>query len=191
MAFLGISSRRPGILTVVDQAGARAVDLGNALLETTGIMFDLWHRFRDGPLSRKNLQRRMGPLRSTMKRLLRKGTTCGHTKTEGTCREILAVFPTLWTFVDVEGVEPTNNAAERALRPAVLWRKGSFGTQSEQGSRFVERILTTATTLKQQHRNVLEFVTAACEAALHGNRSPSLLPDVLGAAQHPQAALRA
>ena len=90
---------------------------------------------------------------------------------------ILQVFPALWTFVDVEGVEPTNNAAEQALRPAVLWRKGSFGTQSAEGSRFVERIMTVAATLKQQGRNVLDFVTAACEARLHRAEPPRLVPE--------------
>ena len=75
-----------------------------------------------------------------------------------------------------EGVEPTNNAAERSLRPGVQWRKGSFGTQSEEGSRFVESMLTVVATLKQQRRNVLAYLTAACEAALRGEAAPSLLP---------------
>jgi transposase len=97
-------------------------------------------------------------------------------KTAGTCRDILKRRQALWTFVQVEGVEPTNNAAERALRPGVLWRKGSFGTQSTPGSRFVESMMTVVTTLKQQQRNVLEYLTAACEAALRGEVAPSLLP---------------
>jgi transposase len=82
----------------------------------------------------------------------------------------------LWTFVQVAGVEPTNNAAERSIRPGVLWRKGSFGTQSEEGSRFVESMMTVVSTLKQQQRNVLAYLTAACEAALRGETAPSLLP---------------
>jgi Transposase IS66 family len=82
----------------------------------------------------------------------------------------------LWTFVQVDGVEPTNNTAERALRPGVLWRKGSFGTQSEEGSRFVANMMTVVATLKQQQRNVLEYLTAAHEAALRGEAAPSLLP---------------
>ena len=64
----------------------------------------------------------------------------------------------------------------RAIRPGVLWRKGSFGTQSAEGSRFVEAMMTVVATLKQQHRNVLDSVTAACEAALCGEPAPSLLP---------------
>jgi transposase len=78
--------------------------------------------------------------------------------------------------VRVEGVEPTNNLAERQLRPNVLWRKGSFGTQSEAGSRFAERIMTVVATLKQQHRNVLDYLTEACDAANWGRQAPSLLP---------------
>jgi transposase len=82
----------------------------------------------------------------------------------------------LWTFGYAEGVGPTNNSAERALRPAVIWRKGSFGTDSERGSRFAERVLTMVATLKSQGRHVLDYLTAACEAGLLGQAAPSLLP---------------
>jgi transposase len=110
-----------------------------------------------------------------VERLLEAGQTCGVPKTEGTCRDILKRRQALWTFVRHVGVEPTNNAAERAIRPGVLWRKGSFGTQSAEGSRFVEAMMTVVATLKQQHRNVLDYPTVACEAALHGVAAPSLL----------------
>jgi transposase len=83
----------------------------------------------------------------------------------------------LWTFVQVEGVEPTNNTAERSIRPGVQWRKGSFGTQSEGGSRFVESMMTVVATLKQQNRNVLDYLTAAHEAVLRDEPAPSLLPE--------------
>jgi transposase len=82
----------------------------------------------------------------------------------------------LWTFVQVEGVEATNNMAERSIRAGVQWRKGSFGTQSEDGSRFVESMMTVVATLKQQKRNVLGYLTAAHEAALRGEAAPSLIP---------------
>jgi transposase len=78
--------------------------------------------------------------------------------------------------VDEAGVEPTNNAAERALRPAVLWRKGSFGTQSDGGARFVERLLTVTATCKQQGRSVLGYLTAVCTAAQFGHPIPALFP---------------
>ena len=118
----------------------------------------------------------MSPLRREVERLLEAGSTCDVPKTEGTCRDILKRREALWTFVQVAGVEPTNNTAERSIRPGVLWRKGSFGTQSEEGSRFVESMMTVVSTLKQQQRNVLEYLTAACEAALRGEEAPSLLP---------------
>ena len=75
-------------------------------------------------------------------------------------------------------VEPTNYAAERALRRGVIWRKHSFGTQSEMGSQFVERILTAVITLRQQNRDVLDYLTEACIAGTLGMTAPSLLPEM-------------
>ena len=91
------------------------------------------------------------------------------------------IAPALWTFVYVEGVEPTNNAAERAVRPGVLWRKGSFGTNSERGSRFVERMMTAAASLKQQGRNVVDYIVSAFEASICSKKVPSLLPSAVPA----------
>jgi transposase len=118
----------------------------------------------------------MPPLRREGERLLEAGSRWGVPKTAGTCRDILQWREALWTFVQVEGVEPTNKTAERAIRPGVLWRKGSFGTQSAEGSRFVASLMTVVATLKQQQRHVLEYLTTACEAALRGEEAPSLLP---------------
>ena len=92
--------------------------------------------------------------------------------------QILKVEPALWLFVAVDGVEPTNNAAERAIRPAVIWRRTSFGSQTQVGSTFVQRMLTVVTTLQSQRRNVLDFMTSAVSAARVGKASPSLLPKV-------------
>lgn len=149
---------------------------GRALLAETDHLFVWWHRVRDGTLTRSTFRTYMGPLQRRVEALLWLGSQCRHAPTAATCREILALAPALWTFVRVPGVEPTNNAAERALRPGVLWRKGSFGSHSPSGSRFAERMLTVATTLKQQRRNVVDYVTCACEAALRGEPVPSLLP---------------
>jgi transposase len=93
-----------------------------------------------------------------------------------TCRKLLKQESALWTFVWVEGVEPTNNGPERTLRHGVLWRKSSGGTDSPAGSRFVERTLSVVATCRQQKRNVLEFLTACCRARLDGSEAPSLLP---------------
>ena len=157
--------------------GGHSQELGDALLTQAHQMFTWWHRVRDGTLKRASFRSAMTPLRREVERLLEAGSRCGVPKTEGTCRDILKRREALWTFVQVEGVEPTNNTAERAIRPGVLWRKGSFGTQSAEGSRFVESMLTVVATLQQQKRNVLEYLTAACEAALRGEAAPSLLPE--------------
>jgi transposase len=151
--------------------------IGDALLEQAHPMFSWWHRVRDGTLKRSTFRSYMTPLRREVERLLEAGSQCGVAKTEGTCREILKRREALWTFVQLEGVEPTNNTAERAIRPGVQRRKGSFGTQSKDGSRFVESIMTVVATLKQQKRNVLDYLTAAHEAALRGEPAPSLLPE--------------
>jgi len=159
--------------------------IGEALLAQAHQMFTWWHRVREGTLHRSTFRSYMTPLRREVERLLEAGNRCGVAKTEGTCRDILKRREALWTFVQVAGVEPTNNTAERSIRPGVLWRKGSFGTQSAEGSRFVESMLTVVATLQQQQRNVLEYLTAACEAALRGEAAPSLLP---ANAQRSQAA---
>jgi transposase len=156
--------------------GRCSEEIGNALLAQAHQMFTWWHRVREGTLKRSTFRSYMTPLRREVERLLEAGSRCGEPKTAGTCRDILKRREALWTFVQVDGVEPTNNTAERALRPGVLWRKGSFGTQSEEGSRFVESMMTVVATLKQQQRNVLEYLTEACEAALRGEAAPSLLP---------------
>lgn len=156
---------------------AKARWLGEALDLQCRRMFRLWHRVRDGTLDRATFQQKMRPIERKIVALLREGMVCPVAKVAGRCREILKLEQALFTFVRQEGVEPTNNAAERALRHAVLWRKGCFGTDSYTGSRFVERILTVVTTLRLQNRNVLEWVTRACEARLHHQPAPSLLPD--------------
>src|SRR5215472_16077206 len=156
--------------------GGRSEEIGDTLLAQAHQMFTWWHRVREGTLKRSTFRSYMTPLRREVERLLEAGSRCGVPKTAGTCRDILKRREALWTFVQVAGVEPTNNTAERSIRPGVLWRKGSFGTQSAEGSRFVESMLTVVATLKQQQRNVLEYLTAACEAALRGEAAPSLLP---------------
>ena len=160
----------------VDRGGESA-QIGDALLEQTDQMFTWWYRVRDGTLKRSSLQVYISTVRIRIRELLQQGETCDHAKTAATCKQILNVEPALWTFVRKEGVEPTNNAAERALRHGVIWRKTSFGTQSAQGSLFVERMMTVVATLRQQNRNVLDYLTDACEAALQGDPPPSLLPD--------------
>ena len=126
------------------------------------------------------MQRRLIPLQARLGRLLRRGQESPDRKAAALCRELSKWWPALWTFARVEGVEPTNNVSERALRPAVLWRKGSFGSDSEAGGRFAERLLTVAASCRQQGRSLLEFLVAAGEAALRGSSPPSLVPALQG-----------
>jgi transposase len=169
--------------------GGCSQEIGAGLQAQARRMFHWWHRVRDGTLAPASFVSYMRPVRQEVERLLEAGQTCGAPKTEGTCREILRLRQALWRFVRHPEVEPTNNVAERAIRPGVLWRKGSFGTQSAEGSRFVEAMMTVVATLKQQHRNILEYLTAACEATLHEEAAPSLLPTPATLAQilHPAA----
>jgi transposase len=156
--------------------GPEARVIGEALELLTEAMFHVWHRVRDGTVTRAAFREFIENLRPHVVGRLQEGAACPVQAVAGRCREILELEPALWTFADVEGVEPTNNAAELRIRHGVLWRKTSFGTDSPNGSRFVERILTVVTTLRMQGRNVLDYVTAACEAALAGTPAPSLLP---------------
>ena len=140
-------------------------------------LFGEWHRFRAGELDRAGLQAAMAPIEAELRALVEAGRDeVPWEKARGFCRDLLWVWPALWTFVAREGVEPTNNAAERALRPAVLWRKGCYGTESVEGSRFVERILTVTTTCRQQQREVLPFLADAVRAHWAGDPAPLLMP---------------
>jgi transposase len=158
------------------EAGGSTAALGEALELCARQLFHWWHRVRDGTLKRSSFRLYAAQLRLEVRALLREGAVCEDPKGAALCRSLLRHEPALWTFVHTEGVEPTNNASERALRPVVLWRKGSFGTQSRAGSEFAECLLTVVATLRQQRRNVLDYVTTACEAALHQRPVPSLLP---------------
>jgi transposase len=141
-------------------------------------LFEHWADYRHGKISRSALLRRMGPVRRKVERLLLRGMQNGSREVRGTCRELYEHRQWLWVFLRHEGVEPTNNAGERSLRHAVIWRKLSFGTQSAAGSRFVETMLTVIETCRQQRRNVFAFVAAAVEAQLAHQPPPSLLPRV-------------
>src|SRR6516225_3070816 len=159
----------------VDRGGA-AVAIGNNGLAVVQALFARWHRFRGGGLDRPSLQVQMAPVQQELRALLERGCVCADSKVATFCRNVLAVEEALWTFVRVEGVEPTNNHAERMLRLAVLWRKKSFGSQSEAGCRFVERLLTVVQTRRLQGRPVLEYLYEALVAHRSGLPARQLLP---------------
>lgn len=152
-----------------------AADMGRTLLEYAGLLFDYWQAFRAGNLSRDTLHAWMAPIRQQVEVLLEKAVAANIDGLSGSCADILEHRAALWTFVDHEGVEPTNNHAERELRSFVLWRKRCFGTQSDRGNLFAERIMTIAHTARKQGRHVLGFLTACCQAQIEGTEPPSLL----------------
>jgi transposase len=161
---------------MIDRANAGSA-VGEDLLIHADILFRQWGRVRDGTLTRRGFRTHyLGWLRAEVRTLLGRGAASACPRTAGTCREILGVETSLWTFVAVAGVEPTNNAAERAVRHAVCWRKTSYGTDSETGSRFVERILTVVASCRQQGRNILGFLVEAIQAARPGAAPQSLAP---------------
>lgn len=142
--------------------------IGEELIEQSKELFRLWQKVRDGTLEMLECRKLLEPLKERVSDLLFAGTLSSHSKTGKTCSKILKLELPLWTFSQIEGVEPTNNQAERTLRRAVLWRRKSFGTQSELGSRFVERILTVVTTLRQQRRSVLDYLRRVCASGAAG-----------------------
>jgi transposase len=164
---------------LVDRRG-EAEPVGRWGLAEIERLIALWHRFRGGDFDRQELRRRLIPLQARLGRLLRRGQDNPDRKAAALCRQLQRWWPALWTFARVEGVEPTNNGAEWALRPAVLWRKGSFGADSEVGSRFAERLLTVVASCRQQGQPLWEFLVAAVDAALRGSPPPSLLTAPVG-----------
>lgn len=170
--------------TKISERSGKSQALGEALLAQEQKLFRLWHRVRDGTLEYSQFGVEVQPIRAEIKRLLSDAAVCelkknvqsSWSKTVRTCRQLLKVEPALWLFCTVEGLEPTNNQTEQAIRSAVLWRRCSYGTQSAAGSLFVGRMMTVVTSLRAQQRNLLEYLTEACEAQRQGNTPPSLLP---------------
>ena len=150
--------------------------IGIGMLDEVERMFTWWHRVRDGTLARSSFRVYMRTVQQRFEALLAEGATGSHAKTSKTCAMRLLRRHALWTFVYIEGVEPTNNGAEQAVRHGVIMRKISYGTHSVAGSRFVERMLTVHATLRRQRRNILDFMRAACTAALRSHPAPSILP---------------
>jgi transposase len=155
-------------------AGARAV--GRWALSELRKLFHRWHQFQRGLWSRRELLAQVRPVQEAFRALLATGSNSTYKACRNLCESLRERWAGLWTFLERDGVDPTNNAAERALRCAVLWRKGSFGHKSDAGGVFVETLLTVCGTLRLQGRPVMEFVQAACRAALTGENGPQLVP---------------
>jgi transposase len=160
---------------IIDRGGA-GEPIGRRLLKLSDRLFRWWDRLEEGEIDRKRFGAAMGRLRREIEAALRDGARCDCGTTSGSCAEILRVEESLWTFARVAGVAPTNNAAERAMRHAVIWRRISGGTDSERGSRFVERMLTVVATCRQQGLNVLDYLTSRFRDDREGHAIPSLVP---------------
>ncbi|MEN8377090.1 MAG: IS66 family transposase, partial [Gemmatimonadota bacterium] len=151
--------------------------IGRELLDYTGLVFEYWHAYKDGTISKATFLAWMIPVRAGIEDVLERAVAANIKRLSGSCKNLLEHRLALWTFVDHDGVEPTNNHAERELRAFVLWRKRSFGSQSERGNLFAERLMSVAHTARKQHRDVLAFLTDCCEAYQSGTQPPSLFAE--------------
>jgi transposase len=170
-------------IQISERVGVSA-EIGESLLAQEKLLFNLWHQFRNDQLTRIELAQAVEPIQAKFSSILMEAAELQigeHEKTPlaktvRTCRNLLKLFDSLWLFVRQEGIEPTNNAAERAIRPAVIWRRTSFGSDSLAGSEFVSRLLTVVSSLHLQERNILDFLVESISAARSGAVPPSLLP---------------
>ena len=163
---------------IIDAAGAGKDRAEKTLLAARTIFVD-WRLFKQGSLDRAELQRRTSGFRTTFHTFCADGSgqdadRCWRALGSG----LIRLWPAVFRFLDIDGVEPTNNAAEQAIRPAVLWRRSSQGSRSEAGSTFVARILTVAATCRRQGRHPLAYLTEAVVNYTHGRPAPALRSDI-------------
>jgi transposase len=157
------------------ERGGKAKEIAQACLRVHVLVFELWHLFRGGGCTRQQMEDEMAPLMLAMLEVLRTGERSRDRKTKRFCARLLGQYVAMWTFVVEEGVEPTNNHAERVQRRAVLWRRRSFGCHSADGCRFVERILTVVQTLRLQKRSIIQFLQDTITAHRSGQQGPNLV----------------
>lgn len=170
-------------IQISERIGASA-EIGKSLLEQEQELFNLWYQYRNDQLTRSELEQVVEPIQTKILSQLREAAQLNIgenektplAKTVRTCRNLLKLEPALWLFITENGVEPTNNAAERAIRPAVIWRRTSFGSDSVAGCFFVSRLLTVVSSLKLQERNIFDFLVESVVATRSGDVPPSLLP---------------
>lgn len=164
------------IQKLIDSSDRQVKRLGHDLMRQEKLLFQHWRRYKAGKIKWRQFQKLVKPIRREFDGLLLRGRFSGNDRLIGMCSELYPRRDWLWTFTEIEGIEPTNNTAERALRPAVIYRKLSFGTQSAAGSRYLERILTVSETCRLQGRSAYAYLVEAMEAKYSNLASPSLLP---------------
>lgn len=171
------------IQKLIDSSDKQVKRLGHDLMRQQRLLFEQWRFYKQNEIGWRAFRQSIAPVRKEFESLLLRGRFSGNASLIGICKELYSRKDWLWTFTKIEGIEPTNNAAERALRPAVIYRKLSFGTQSAAGSRFIERILTVSETCRQQKRSPYQYLIAAMEAHFAKKAPPSLLPKALDTAK--------
>src|SRR5690606_4747722 len=156
-------------------AGSDAAVLGAWGVREADRVFHAWHQSQREERSRAALGRTLGPVRMRLGRLLDRAAASSEKRPRALAWDLVRLWEGLWTFLRHEGVEPTNNRAERVLRHPVIWRKTSFGSASGPGLRAVERLLTVTETCRQQQRNVFDYLTSAIDAHRNGAPAPQIL----------------
>jgi transposase len=152
-----------------------AVKFSKSMLSETGRMFALWHAFKRGHSDRKTLVRKSVPIRARMNKCLQQYAQSPDYDVSKASKSLLKHWNGLFTFLEYDGVEPTNNSAERGVRPAVQWRKICFGNQSEEGELLTARLLTAERTCILQERNPFQFLVESVIAHRNGLPAPSLV----------------
>lgn len=149
--------------TRISERGGESERIGKALLESLSNVFSLWKDFKELQIlpTREDFKLKMKPIMDSINSLIEKGLLCGNEKSQRTFQKIFELKDSMWTFVYHDGVEPTNNLAERAIRPLVIHRKKSFGTQSPRGSRFAERTMSVVATAMAQGADYLASIIKA------------------------------
>jgi transposase len=158
------------------EGGGPSAFVGRRGLRLISEVFAAWHAFREGQITRRTMQRRIEPLQRRLGKTLVEGGLGDDARVATFCRHLLELEDALWRFTERDGIEPTNNFAERILRLAVLWRKRSFGCTSQDGCRFVERILTVVQTCRLQNRNTFHYL----REAVHNHRQGAPCPKLVG-----------
>lgn len=149
--------------------------IGDSLIFHKNKLFYYWNKYKNNSISFSSLNKSTVNIKTSLKNSLTNAINCSHTKTANTCKNILKHFDGLWTFTEHEGIEPTNNLAEQKIRGFVIYRKLSFGTQSERGSRFIERIMTITMTCKQNSRNAIYYIKQSIINFNSGRPPPRIL----------------
>jgi transposase len=152
-----------------------AKSFGQELIQAASLVFKYWNDFKAGKLDKVTFQNWMQPLRQQVEDTLSRAHGASIKDLSGSCENMLEHRAALWTFVDRDGVEPTNNHAERELRACVLWRRRSFGSQSEEGEKYAARIMTVVQTARKRGLNILMFLEQCCAAWLGNVAAPCLL----------------